>query len=37
MQAHMRSHITDDPFCPRHGRKSRPVTIDGLRCDCSQP
>lgn len=23
-----------DPFCPRHGRRSRPVEIPGLRCDC---
>lgn len=23
-----------DPFCPRHGRASRPIEIPGLRCDC---
>jgi hypothetical protein len=23
-----------DPFCSRHGRRSRPVEIPGLRCDC---
>lgn len=23
-----------DPFCPRHGRKSRPTLSPGLRCDC---
>lgn len=26
-----------DPFCPRHGRASRPAEIPGLRCDCPQP
>jgi len=24
-----------DPFCPRHGRQSRPIEIPGLRCDCA--
>ncbi len=24
----------NDPFCPRHGRASRPVEVPGLRCDC---
>lgn len=24
----------DDPFCPRHGRESRPTDTPGLRCDC---
>lgn len=23
-----------DPFCPRHGRASRPIEVPGLRCDC---
>lgn len=23
-----------DPFCPRHGRASRPTLTPGLRCDC---
>ena len=23
-----------DPFCPRHGRASRPAETPGLRCDC---
>ena len=23
-----------NPFCPRHGRKSRPAEVPGLRCDC---
>jgi hypothetical protein len=26
--------MTDDPFCPRHGRRSRPAETPGLRCDC---
>src|SRR5258708_15573938 len=26
----------DDPFCPRHGRASRPSEIPGLRCDCNR-
>lgn len=26
-----------DRFCPRHGRTTRPVTIEGLRCDCPPP
>lgn len=26
-----------DPFCPKHGRRSRPITIEGLRCDCPPP
>lgn len=26
--------IIDDPFCPKHGRASRPITVEGLRCDC---
>lgn len=25
----------EDPFCPRHGRASRPVEIPGLRCTCA--
>lgn len=28
-------NTNDDPFCPRHGRASRPTLTDGLRCDCS--
>lgn len=24
-----------DPFCPCHGRTSRPIEIPGLRCDCN--
>ena len=23
----------DDPFCPQHGRASRPITIEGLHCE----
>lgn len=26
--------MSDDPFCPRHGRESRPALVEGLRCDC---
>lgn len=26
--------MSDDLFCPRHGRRSRPIEIPGLRCDC---
>jgi NTP pyrophosphatase (non-canonical NTP hydrolase) len=26
--------MSADPFCPRHGRASRPVEVPGLRCDC---
>lgn len=26
-----------DPFCPRHGRRSRPIEVPGLHCDCSRP
>lgn len=25
-----------DPFCPMHGRKSRPIEVPGLRCDCEK-
>jgi hypothetical protein len=31
---HEKHCIHRDPFCPRHGRRSRPVEIRGLRCDC---
>lgn len=37
----MRGHVTcehkkkpADPFCPEHGRCSRPSHTPGLRCDC---
>ena len=26
--------MSQDRFCPRHGRASRPVEVPGLRCDC---
>lgn len=26
--------MSADPFCPRHGRRSRPIEIPGLPCDC---
>lgn len=34
--AEVRSADGSDPFCPRHGKKSRPVEILGLRCDCPE-
>ena len=30
------SHFEQDPFCPRHGRRSRPTLTPGLRCLCSK-
>jgi NTP pyrophosphatase (non-canonical NTP hydrolase) len=36
MQDHIAGHAPPDPFCPRHGRKSRPIEIPGLRCDCEE-
>lgn len=29
--------VVADPFCPRHGRRSRPAEVPGLRCDCEAP
>lgn len=26
----------EDPFCPRHGKTSRPIEVPGLRCDCEE-
>lgn len=26
--------MSADPFCPCHGRASRPIEVPGLRCDC---
>ena len=26
--------MSADPFCPRHGRASRPIEVEGLICDC---
>jgi hypothetical protein len=34
MEAHVQT--AHDLFCPQHGRKSRPLTIEGLRCDCEK-
>lgn len=33
-QAHHAAH-RPDPFCPEHGRASRPSHTPGLRCDCA--
>ena len=27
--------MSADHFCPRHGRRSRPIEVPGLRCDCT--
>lgn len=27
--------MEEDFFCPRHGRRSRPIEVPGLRCDCA--